>query len=263
MQYRLLILFFLASNLFFSRICTMQNISLPEGNIFYNVGHDFLYLHRSLFSWDTLKIGAVFVPCYVASRSADTALQDCFYCYDAHKNCRQLPEFCHTSSDKGVVALTVALGSSWILPFSEHFKLTSRVYASGIFPLWGLKNLFKNIKHKGCLRPKCEHFCKETNYYGGCPSGHMSFISYSTTVFGLQMGPSFGVPLGIASVGVFASSINSNRHYLSQVVAGAGLGIIYGIAASKVVDAYMGSTRVSDFSVNYDSSSGLELSYSF
>ena len=64
----------------------------------------------------------------------------------------------------------------------------------------------------------------------------MANVVYMATLFGMRHGPAWGIPLGLFASFVFADFLNCNRHYLSQLVAGAGLGVIFAVAASKVVD---------------------------
>lgn len=239
-------------------------IEEPEGPLLYKFAYDMIYLNASLLSIDSLKLGLVFTPWYIAARSADEQVHSCFYCSDTHKNCCQMSKECHSAADKGAIVIASGLASMAILPwFDEDLRVTARVYAAGLVPLWGLKNAFKRVQHNGCLRPKCEYFSKDKKYYGGCPSGHTAFISYATTLFGLQLGWEWGVPLGIASTAIFTSSINSNRHYVSQIVAGAGLGIVYGIAANKVLNGYLHKDINCDVYTECNGASGLQFSWSY
>lgn len=243
---------------------TFYIVEPPEGFIVKKMLYDVLYLHVNLVSADTLKLTALFAPWYIAARSADRLVHSCFYCDESHINLCQMPRSCHSAADKGAIAVTVGLASLAIMPcFDDDIRLTARVFAAGIFPLWGLKNAFKRVRHEGCLRPKCEFFDKNEKYYGGCPSGHTAFVTYGATLFGLQCGYRWAVPLGLVSLGVFAGSVNSNRHYVSQIVAGAGLGIMYGVAAQKVVAEYLDTKLHCEIVAEQNGMPAFKISHSF
>ena len=227
------------------------------------LAYDALYININLFTTDSLKILAIFAPAYIAARYGDNALHTCFYSPEKHKNMCQLSKGWHNGADKAGIVIPVALSLLSIAPVNEHLQLTSRVFAAGVLPLWGLKNIFKRVQHKGCLRPKCEFFDKNQLYYGGCPSGHLAFMAYATTLYGLQEGKYWGIPLGIASAVIFGVSINGNRHTLSQLIAGTGLGVLYGVAASKVIDRYHETSFTCDIHLEKDQSLGFSLSYAF
>jgi len=56
-----------------------------------------------------------------------------------------------------------------------------------------------------------------------------------TALFGMRHGWKWAVPLSLFSTFVFADFLNCNRHYLSQLLAGVGFGLIYAFAADKVI----------------------------
>jgi membrane-associated phospholipid phosphatase len=66
------------------------------------------------------------------------------------------------------------------------------------------------------------------------PSGHTSSSFALATVAASQWGWEVGVPACLAAGFVGYSRMESNKHYLSDVLAGAGLGIISGRAVYKV-----------------------------
>lgn len=241
-----------------SEICYEKDPRLFPGLIY-----DALYLNLDLISTDSLKILALFAPAYFAARYGDKKIHHCFYCPIHHKNQNQLSHHYHTAADKAGIIIPVGLSLLTIAPVREDLQLTARVFTAGLLPLWGLKNIFKWAHHEGCIRPKCEYFDKYNDYYGGCPSGHLAFLAYATTLFGLQEGKYWGIPLGIASATVFGISINGNRHYLSQLIAGTGLGVLYGVAASKVIDTYHKTSFTCDICIEKDRGIGFSLSCSF
>jgi len=60
------------------------------------------------------------------------------------------------------------------------------------------------------------------------PSGHTSHSFTVATVFNELYGPKIGVPAYLVATIVAISRINDNKHYLSDVVFGAGLGTVIG-----------------------------------
>ena len=106
----------------------------------------------------------------------------------------------------------------------------------GMFSLWAVKEIIKkSCAFECCARPFNELFAKK-KVYNGFPSGHMAEISFLTTLFGARFGLAWGIPCGIYAAYIFGISIACNRHFASQLLAGAGFGIAYGIAAIKLVD---------------------------
>lgn len=64
----------------------------------------------------------------------------------------------------------------------------------------------------------------------------MAEITFLTTLFGARFGLAWGIPCALYAGYIFGISIACNRHFASQLLAGAGFGIAYGIAAIKLVD---------------------------
>lgn len=230
-------------------------------NFFVRGIYDGISIHRNLFSVDSVKVGMVCLPWYGVARQTDQGIQSSFYCNKTHTNKKQIPQFCHDLSSKGVPALVVGL-SLFSFHSDEHISNTARVFAAGIPYVWGCKNILKCMQYDCNLRPKCQYFDSKSKYYGGCPSGHMAFMAYATTVFGLQFGAPIAIPLGMLTGGVLGCSLNSNRHFLSQVVAGVGIGVLYGLGATKVIDKYCGDDIGYSFSCT-PTDNGAEVSFSY
>ena len=105
------------------------------------------------------------------------------------------------------------------------------------FVIFG-KDIIKTFDADFCLRPWHEDFCStHKQAMGGFPSGHMAQATYIATLYGMKFGHQLAVPLAFFAAGLGIIFMNCNRHYLSQIVAGAGLGALYGVAASKVIDS--------------------------
>jgi len=56
-------------------------------------------------------------------------------------------------------------------------------------------------------------------------------------LYGMRYGPTFAVPLGAVAGFVTCVFLSSNRHYLSQMVAGAGFGAIYAFSANTLINS--------------------------
>jgi membrane-associated phospholipid phosphatase len=219
-----------------------------EWSIPYRFGHclgeiveDALLLNRYLFTADTAKIVTAFTPFYLITRNIDEDLQSRFYDPAHHKNMNQFSDTCHKIAQYGVGIPMVGL-SSFIFSSDEDLRQTALLFAIGLPFVHSGKNILKKIKSKSCLRPWNEHFSREKRSMGGWPSGHMANVIYGATLFGLRHGPKWAIPIGLFAAFVLVDFINCNRHYLSQMIAGAGLGVIYAFAANKVIEKKLSDT---------------------
>jgi len=194
-------------------------------------------LHMNLFfSADSFKIATGFFPFYVAGRMIDKKLQSCFYDAHWHRNCCQLPFWCNDLAKVSISIPIVVLGSWAFFGKTEEIRSIGRVFLVGMpFVVFG-KDVLKKWQAEHCLRPKHEKFCCWKKYYGGFPSGHMAEITYMTVLFGVRFGAPAAIPLGILSLFVAGTFLNCNRHYLSEIVAGAALGTMYAMAANNVIE---------------------------
>lgn len=217
------------------------------GEIFCDAGS----LLKNLFSVSSAKVLTGFTPLYILSRMHDEKIQANFYDPASHKNINQLSKHCHSIAHYGIGVPMVALSSLALFANDEDLRLTGRMFAIGLPFVQSGKDIIKKLRFKSCLRPWHENFDRTYRSSGGFPSGHMANVMFMASLFGTRHGPVWGVPLGLFAGFVFADFVNCNRHYLSQLVAGAGLGLIFAFAASKVVDKKL-SERCS-FSCNIDS----------
>lgn len=197
---------------------------------------DVLRIHKNLFSVTTAQIFTAFTPIYIVSRSIDEDLQSRFYDPGNHKNTCQFPKACHQIARFGVGIPMAFLSSLMFFAPSHEMRVTARVFALGWPFVHFTKDVIKSIDTKGCLRPWHEDFSCTKRSTGGFPSGHMANMTYTATLWGLRYGPKWGIPLSLGAAFVFADFINCNRHYLSQLIAGAGLGVIYAFAVNKVIE---------------------------
>jgi PAP2 superfamily len=197
---------------------------------------DALRLQRYLFTIDTAKVITGVMPLYLIARNIDEDVQSRFYDPVFHKNINQFHVSCHTVGKYGVGIPMVALSSLMFYSSDTDLRLTARIFAIGLPFVHSGKDIIKNLRTKACLRPWHEDFSCQERSSGGFPSGHMANISYATALFGMRHGIKWAAPLGLLASFVFADFINCNRHYLSQLIAGAGFGLIYALAANKVIE---------------------------
>lgn len=233
-----------------------------EPNIFVRFTKDIVDINRHLFTFGAVTLGAAFIPIYFVSKKADYSLHKCFYDGQHHKNKYRAPLWICDLASKGVAAPLIVLSSLSVFSKTVEIQATSSIFWKGVISIWAVKDLIKALVKKDCcLRPPCQGF-KKKKYYGGFPSGHMAEAAYMALLYGLQFGPRWGVPFGSYAAFVFGISVNCNRHYLSQLIAGTGLGLVYAVAAHLTVN-----DRLSEnFSLQVIPHSGgfrAKLSYSF
>ena len=203
---------------------------------------DGLHLCQNLFSVQSAELLAWTMPFYLATRIIDERIQHPFYNPYKHKNIHQLPRWCHSFAKHSIGIPMVGLSSLALFAQDKDLALTGRMTAIGLPLVQSGKDIIKNLECDSCLRPWHEDFEAHKRSYGGFPSGHTASISYMATLFGLRHGPAWAVPLTALGLFIATDFLTSNRHYLSQIVAGAGLGIIFAYAASAVIDVKLGSS---------------------
>ncbi|HEX2977868.1 MAG TPA: phosphatase PAP2 family protein [Candidatus Babeliales bacterium] len=194
-----------------------------------------VYLYRSLFTIDTVKVIVGTVPFYLSARMIDESFQTHFYDRSCHKNRRQFNCGFIEAVEKTAFAGSVLLSTFSLWAPDEHVRRTSRLFFVGVVTGLCFKDVVKCAKTNANLRPWNEHFSCKQRAHGGFPSGHMFEASYMMTVWGLEYGIRAWVPLGTFAALMFAVSVNANRHYLSQTIAGTSLGVIFGLATQKAI----------------------------
>lgn len=205
------------------------------------ITRDVVDIHKYIFSTDSLIVLAACAPVYGITRSYDCNIHSYFYDYKKHRNIRQLPSWCPYFASKVptvpfLVTAGLALGAA-----DYELRTTAQVFWTGL-PCCGIaKKLLKKIPFCGSIRPYSQYF-KRKKVFGGFPSGHVATVAYMTTLFGKRFGASWGIPLGLLSSFIAAEFTICNRHFASQVVAGAALGIIYGLASDKLVTQKIASS---------------------
>ncbi|OQA35639.1 MAG: PAP2 superfamily protein [Candidatus Dependentiae bacterium ADurb.Bin331] len=212
-----------------------DSLSYKSMYYFSNWCKEFVYIQWNLFSVDSIKVITAALPFYLSSRMIDEELHAHFYDRENHKNRRQIPSGFVNAIEKGSFAAVLFCGSFCIWSPNYHVRTVSRMFTMGVVSGLYAKDLIKCAKTNVNLRPWNEHFSKHKRAHGGFPSGHMFEVSCLATTYGLEFGKRAWIPLGLFTGLVFAVSVNANRHYISQVFAGAALGAIYGIAIHKAI----------------------------
>jgi hypothetical protein len=224
--------------------------------------YDAIELQKNLVSWDSLKVASMVFPLFVGTRMMDERLQYCFYDKQNHKNINCIPPVCHDLAQWSISIPIIILGSQMFWSPDDEMRETSRIFLIGLpFVIW-TKTIIKKLRFEENLRPWNEAFDKENRCSGGFPSGHMAEAAYTALLYGMRFGPKFAIPLGSIAAFIGVSFVACNRHYLSQIVAGAGLGAVYALAANKLVDAKVAQNM--KFGVKFENKSpAFSISYQF
>lgn len=233
------------------------------GPVYGNIVKDIFELNFNLLSWQSYKIIAASFPFYAGSRMLDEQLQTNFYCPTHHKNINQFPKWCDYAAQYGLAIPIVALGSLAFLGVDEEMRVSGWTFILGFpFLVFGNK-ITKKIQFDGCYRPWHECFSNVKRAGGGCPSGHVAEVTYMAALFGMRYGPKWGVPLAIYGTFVGIDFCVSNRHYLSQLVAGISWGLMYAYAANSFIDHRLAKRLQCNSCIDFQGNPGIKLSYSW
>lgn len=203
---------------------------------FAGILEDIVDLHYNLISLDSFSIIAGTVPFFIATRMVDEPLQSCFHLRNWHKNVHQLPEWCHDTARYVIGIPALFFGLQGLLDKRYEKRVTGQLLSVGLpFVVFG-KDLLKHLRFHCGLRPWHEKFSPEKRSGGGFPSGHVAEATFVAVLYGMRFGGYYAIPLGVGAAFVAGTFLNCNRHYLSQIVAGASLGTLYAVAANKVVE---------------------------
>ncbi len=119
--------------------------------------------------------------------------------------------------------------------------MTGAIAMSGITVTQTVNQILKHISGlqplRAARRPKNEQFSPYKKVHNGFPSGHTMGCAYITVLCGLQLGARWAIPVGTVCGVISGLTIQCNRHYFSQVIAGFAFGSIFALSSSKVVDA--------------------------
>ncbi len=239
---------------------TRQKVHTFSHRIF----EDFCSVGKEIITLDSMKIVAMTTPFYVVGRRVDKPIHDKFYDPITHTNLHQPSNFItNLLLHAAPVIPAVAYGAMGSFHEDPHARRTAQVFIAGYLWTWGTKILFKMFKISSALRPPNSKF-ENIPTYGGNPSGHTSTAAFYTTYLGLTRGPRWAIPLGVITAGVGTLGFVTNRHYFSQVITGAGLGVIIGYAAHRVLEYIPEPSDLTlSFSLAGERGSGLTLAYNF
>ena len=233
-------------------------------SLFASILKDVYEIHMNFATFDVFKIaGAVFPP-YVALRIYDEKIHEHFYDSKHHKNTNQCGFLNHFVAQEAIAIPIIVLASMSVFSHDEDMRATSRVFAIGMPFVLLAKDAIKQLRFKAAYRPYNEWFPKQNKHVcGGFPSGHMAEMSYMTVLYSMRHGIKFAIPLTLLSAYVGATFVACNRHYASQIAAGAALGALYGVAASHVIDEKLERRRLKGFEMGMDTTSTGNLALSF
>lgn len=202
--------------------------------------------YKNIFSSvSTYKAFVATLPIYAASRMMDHEIHSWFYDYRTHKNINSMGRSWHKLAETWVIRgiAGFALGGFFFTrKDGPHDRLRETCFSFLLgLPLVILtSNVIKAMADgEYCLRPWHGRFSSKKRVVGGFPSTHAAQVAFATTLFGMQEGIPAVIPIGFLSTYVVLVFLNDSRHYLSQIVGGIGLGVVHGIATSKIVDSKM------------------------
>jgi len=223
--------------IFFISNCVNFNLSLSY-NLFDNLKHvvlDLIEINISLLSSKTFYTLGLATPLYLSALSIDTRLHYLFYDQKAHRNIRQLELFnsvLNRQMSDNLLANFIILSSLGIFSDNKNFQDIGYKLMLGLCSMGLVKKIIKLINWDGALRPNNQYFIHGEKYYGGFPSGHLMTMSYLNTIWIQQFGLKDSSLLILATTYMFVDYLVQNRHYISQLIAGSAIGIIYGCAVN-------------------------------
>ncbi|MCX5921780.1 MAG: phosphatase PAP2 family protein [Candidatus Dependentiae bacterium] len=231
-----------------------------------NLASDTANLFINFVDLDTVKTFIFTFPLYAAGQAFDERLHHCFYDMHHHKNINKCPSIARKWADTWAIRTVAAVNAGFLfLSKNERLRQTSKMFLIGLPFLVLTTHAFKHVCYgEFCLRPLHDKFCPDhIRKRGGFPSTHAGDFAFATTLFALQFGPRAAVPLGLVGGAVLCSFVNDNRHYLSQIIAGAGLGVVFAFAADKVVNKNLARDLNMHIDVTPQGSPALALSWKF
>jgi len=218
------------------------------------IASDMFWINVGLLSWDTFKIFVTTLPFYSAARMTDDKLQNCFFDHICKKNINEPAQWCQEAARLSISIPIVFLSLQSVLSKNEDLRVTSQVFVAGMPFVLLVTNIIKELDFEVCKRPYHETFAKEQRTLRGFPSGHLAEATYMAVLYGMRFGPQYAIPLGGVAVFVGCVFLSSNRHYLSQMIAGASFGAMYAFSASKVIDSKLAKRHEMQLGLSVDAS---------
>jgi len=227
---------------------TKEKKSFPDtqksiNNVIKIFAETVLLLHGNLFSLSTFKIVSITFPFYGVTRGFDEKVQQCFFEKNTRKNKNNPPKWCAELARFSIMPPIVYLGLQALLSHDEEMRATAQTFLIGLPFVLLTKDLIKRLEFHSNLRPFHETLSPHKRCGGGFPSGHMAEAVYTATLFGMRFGRKYAIPLSLIAAFLGTVFIACNRHYTSQVIAGAAFGAMYAAAANKVVDWRLNQNR--------------------
>lgn len=199
---------------------------------------DVVKINLGLFAWDTLKVFVITAPFFAGARMIDEKLHNCFFDHKNKKNRNEPAQWCKEIARLSIGIPIALLGTQAFFSRDPNMQTTSQVFLTGMPFVLLAKDIFKEqLNFDLCKRPYHQVFAKEQRKYGGFPSGHLAEATYTAVLYGMRFGINYALPLGSVAVFVTIIFLSSNRHYLSQMIAGAGFGAMYALSANRLVDS--------------------------
>ena len=204
---------------------------------------DVIRINLGLFSWDSFKIFVTTAPFFCGARMIDEKLHNCSFDQKHKKNRNEPAQWSKEIARLSIGVPIALLGSQAFFSRNANMQMTGRIFLTGMPFVLLAKDLIKKLDFDLCKRPFHEKFAKHQRKFGGFPSGHLAEITYTTVLWSLRFGPNFAVPLGAIAAFVGVIFLSSNRHYLSQMIAGAGFGAMYAMSANRLIDSKLAKKR--------------------
>ncbi len=218
-----------------------KDLNKQKINTFFkHVFEDIFNTGKYLFTTDSLKVLTWTMPLYISARFADNKIHSVFYDDATHTNRNQIPGSWNNIilKDQYTAIPYVLYGSLGFMRSNDEKRREAQIFMTGLGWVFTLKYIVKEIlPFDANLRPFNENFPKQY-VYGGAPSGHTAMAVFMTTYLSCVEGVKGGLPMGIFSFLVAGLSITTNTHFLSQVIAGAGIGVFVGLASARVLSQW-------------------------
>lgn len=199
---------------------------------------DAVKINLGLFSWDSLKVFVITAPFFAGARMIDEKLHNCFFDHKKKKNRNEPAKWCKDVARLSIGIPITLLSSQAVFSRDENMRTTSQVFVTGMPFVLLAKDIFKEqLNFDLCKRPFHQVFAKEQRKFGGFPSGHLAEATYMAVLYGMRFGINYALPLGSIAAFVTIVFLSSNRHYLSQMIAGAGFGAMYALSANRLIES--------------------------
>jgi len=207
------------------------------------IAEDIVKVNLGLFSWDSFKIFITTAPFFVGARMIDDKLHNCFFDHTNKKNRNEPAQWCKEIARLSIGVPIALLSVQAFFSRNKELQMTGQIFLTGMPFVLLAKDLIKKLDFDLCKRPFHEKFAKEQRKFGGFPSGHLAEATYTAVLYGLRYGPNAAVPLGSVAAFVAVIFLSSNRHYLSQMIAGAGFGAMYAFSANRIIDSKLAQEK--------------------